>query len=118
MVAHDDAEIPGDGSDGGRRRVAGLAWFTEEEEDHKEHRENAERRNAVNILDAEVAMSPGGEIGPGGTADVDHRVVNGIADRADVFLGSTGRGADHAWLHQRNSECGKDQDKADKQAEW
>src|SRR6267154_2346797 len=38
-------------------------------------------------------MRPGSAIRPGGSADVDHRVINRIADGADVILGSACRGA-------------------------
>jgi hypothetical protein len=62
-------------------------------------------------------MSPGCEQRSGSAADVDHGVVNGISDGADVFFGSAGRGADDARLYQRDAECGKDEDEANKQTE-
>ena len=64
-----------------------------------------------------MAMSPGGEIRSGGAADVDHRVINRVADGTDIFLGSPRRRADHAGFHQRDAECGKDKNAADKQSQ-
>ena len=117
VVAHDNAEVPRHGCDRGRRRIAGLARFPEEKQDHKKHREDTQRSHPVNILDAQVAMGPGSKIGTSSAANVDHGVVNRIANRANVFLGGAGRGADHAGFYQRDAERGKDQDETDKQSE-
>ena len=65
-----------------------------------------------------MAVCPRSQQGSHRAADVDHRVVNRVADRADVFLGGAGRSADHARLDQRYAERGKEQYDADKQAQW
>src|ERR1700719_1020797 len=117
VVADYYAEVSRNGGDRRWRRVSGLARLAKEKQNHKKKREDAERRNAINTLNTEVTMRPGREIGPCGAADVDHRVVNGIADGANVRLGGAGRGTDHARLHQRDTERREDEDEADKQTE-
>src|SRR6202167_3889043 len=72
VVAYDHAEVSRDRPNGRRRCVPWPARLPEEKQDHKEHGEDKERRNPVNILDTQMAMSPGGEQGPEGAADVDH----------------------------------------------
>src|SRR5208282_3949876 len=67
--------------------------------------------------DPQMAMSPPSEKRAESSADVDHRVINRVADGADVLLGSAGRGADHARLHQRHAQSGKNQNAADKQSQ-
>src|ERR1700722_1623158 len=117
IISQHDTEIARHGCDGRWKRVAGLAWLAEKEQNYKKHGEDAERGHAIDILDTKMSMGPRNEIGPGGTADVDHRVINRVADRANVFFGSARRSADHAWLDQGNSERGKNEDETDKQAQ-
>src|ERR1700733_11619628 len=91
--------------------------FAEEKEYDEKHGEDAERGHAINIFDAQMAMRPRGEIRTHRAANVDHGVINRVADRANVFFRSAGRGADHAGLNQRNAERGQDEDDANEQAE-
>src|ERR1700756_367192 len=62
-------------------------------------------------------MSPGSKKGPGSAADVYHRVVNRVADGADVLFRGTSGGAHHARFDERNSECGKHENESDKKPE-
>jgi len=55
--------------------------------------------------------------GAGGAADVHHGVVDGVAEGANIWLGSPSGGADDAWFYKRNAERWKNQDDADEDAE-
>ena len=86
VISYHHAEITSDSRDRRWRRVTRFARFAKEEQDHKEHSEHTERRKAVNILDTQMTMGPGREIGTGGAADVDQGVVNRVSDRADILF--------------------------------
>src|SRR6266850_1050519 len=62
-------------------------------------------------------LGAGGDIGAGGPSDVHHGVVNGIADRAHVFLGRARGGADDARFDERDPQRGKQQNAPDKENE-
>src|SRR5580692_1544393 len=97
-----------------RRLVARFARIAEEKKDEEKHRENAESGDAKNSLESKVGVRPIGDEGAGGPADVHHRVVDGVTQGADIFLGSAGGGADHAWFYKRDAQRRKDQDDAHK----
>ena len=94
-----------------------LRGSRKKKQDDKEHREDEEGRDEVNIFDAQVRMSPRGKQGTGRSANIDQSVVNGITDRADVWFGSAGRGANDTGLYQRDAERGKDENASHKQFE-
>ena len=116
-IAEHDEKIAERARDGGGGLVGGALWFAEEKQDEKEHRENAERGDAEDGFEAEMLVGPAGDVGTGGAADVDHGVVNGIADAADVGLGGARGGADDAGLDHGDAERGKNEDDADEEAE-
>src|SRR5439155_72330 len=82
----------------------GAARLFEKKQHGEEHRKDAERRHAKHIFYTDVLVYPGGDIRSGSAADVHQRVVNGIADRPNVFLGGTGCGSNDARLNQRDAE--------------
>src|ERR1700682_5254008 len=67
-------------------------------EDEKDHGEDAEGSDAKDIFHAKFGVCPISDDWADGAADIDHGVVDGISDGADVFLGSTGGGTDDAGL--------------------
>ena len=94
--------------------VAGFSGIAKEKKDKKKHGENAERGNSKNSFESKVRVRPICDEGAGGAADVHHGVVDGIAERANIRLGSASGSADDAWLYQRDAKRGKNQDDADK----
>jgi hypothetical protein len=110
-------EILQRGGNVGRWFIGRALGVAEKEQHHEEHREHAERGDAENLFDAEMAMRPGSDKGAGSAADVHHGVVDGIADGADVFLGGARGGTDDARFDERDAQRGKNQDAADKEAE-
>ena len=114
VIAEHNTEVSRHLRQRGRRGVAGLAWFAEEEKNHEKHGEDAERGNAIDILDAEVPMRPGGEIRTCGAANIHHGVINRIADGAHILVRRTGGCANHAGFHQCDSQSRKYQNKANK----
>ena len=117
VISQHHAEIPRDRCDGGWRRVAGFARFAKKKQHDKKHGEDAEGDHAIHVLDAEVAMCPRSEKRSGSAADVNHGVINRIADGANVFLRGAGGGADDAGFDQRDSERGEHENEADKKPE-
>src|SRR6266699_1700030 len=85
-VGQNGQEIAQRFGNAGRGAVAGALRLAEEEENREEHGEDAESRNAKYVLDAEMTMSPRRDVGAGSAADVDHSVVDGVAEGAHVFL--------------------------------
>jgi len=116
-ISGDSEEVAERGANAGSRGAHGLFRFAEEKEDGEKHKKNAERGDAEDVFDAEMAMRPGSDVGTGGATDVDHGVVDGVAERANFFAGSAGGGADDAGLDQRNAESGKNQDETNEDAE-
>jgi hypothetical protein len=113
---NDGAKIAHDLEHTRRRFVARLARIAEEKEDQEKHRENAERGNTKNSLKSKVSVRPICDKGTGGAADINHGVVDGIPEGADIFLGSTSGGAHDARLYQCDAKSGENQDNADEQA--
>src|SRR5262249_41317911 len=103
--------------DRGHGLTGGGLRFAEEQQDEKEHREDAKRGDAKNGLEAEMRVGPAGDVGSGGAADFDHRVVGRIADAADVFFRGARGGADDARLDERDAERGENEDDADEESE-
>src|SRR6266852_1021329 len=99
-----------------RRGIIDAFGFAEEEENEEEHQENAESCDAKDIFQTQVRVGPVGNERPGSAADVDHGVVNGIADGADILLGGACSSAHHARLNQRDAQGGKNQDASHEQA--
>src|SRR5580704_17757800 len=64
-----------------------------------------------------MLVGPAGDVRSGRAADVDHGVVNRIADAADVFFGGARGGADDGGLDHGDAERGKNEDDADEEAE-
>ena len=72
--------------------------------------EHAERRHAKYIFHLHVLVHPRSNIGPGRAPDIYQRVVNRVADGANIFLrGACGR-AHHARFYQRDAQSGEHQD--------
>src|SRR5579863_2519597 len=116
-IAEHDEEIAERARDAGGGLVGGALWFTEEEQDEEKHREDAERGDAEDRFEAEMFVRPAGDVRPGGAADVDHGVVNRIADAADIGLGGARGGADDGGLDHGNAERGENEDDADEETE-
>src|SRR6266852_5016665 len=116
-VGEHSEEVPHGDGNAWRRLFYGAFRFPVKEKHGKEHNEYAERGNAEDCFDPETSVRPTGDVRTGGPADIDHGVVNGIADRADVFLGGARRGADDARFDERDAEGRENQDEADEEAE-
>src|SRR5580693_7739332 len=97
-----------------RRLVARFARIAEEQKDEEKHRENAESGDAKNPFESKVGVRPIGDEGAGGAADVDHGVVDGVTEGADIFLGSAGGSAEDAGFYKRDAERGKYEDDSHK----
>src|SRR6266702_2764852 len=85
-IGQNSQEIAQRFGNAGRGAVAGALGLAEEEENREEHGEDAEGGNAKYVLDAEMTMSPRRDVRAGSAANVDHGVVNGVADGAHVLL--------------------------------
>src|SRR5271157_4775791 len=101
---------------GGLRETSGFnfigaARFPEEQQDAKEHQEDAQGSHAKDIFHLHTLVYVRSDIRPGRTSDVYQGVVNGVADGADVFFRSTGGGANDAGLYQRYPQRWKGQHK-------
>src|SRR3954470_786641 len=86
IVAHHGTEIPPHGGYGWGRCIPGFPRFAEEKQYHEERNEYAERCDAVDILYTEMAMGPRRKERPKRATNVDHGVINRIADRTDVLF--------------------------------
>jgi hypothetical protein len=109
VVAQHNAEITESFTEAGGRFFVGTLRLLEEEEDAEKHQEDAGGRHAKDIFDAQVLVYPGGDKRAERAADIHQRVVDRIADGADIFLGSARGGAHNAGFHQSNSQGGKQQ---------
>src|SRR6266581_4507330 len=85
-IGQNSQEIAQRFGNAGRGAVAGALGLAEEEENREEHGEDAEGGNAKYVFDAEMTVSPRRYVRAGSAANVDHGVVDGIADGAHVFL--------------------------------
>src|SRR5207245_11685181 len=98
--------------------IARFPRVSEKEQHNKEHGENAEGGDAENVFDAEMAAGQRSDIRAGSAADVHHGVVNGVADGADIFLGSASRRSHDARFDERNPQRRQNQDETDKNRRW
>ena len=87
----------------------GAGGLLEEEKDGKKHHEDAGGSRAEDIFNAEILMDVGSDERADETADIHERVVDGIADGADVFLGGASGGADDGGFDESDADCGKHQ---------
>ena len=78
--------------------------FSKKEQDEEDHGEDAESCDAKDILYAKFGVRPIGDHRAEGAANIDHGVVNGIADGTNVFLGRARGGADHTGFDQSDAE--------------
>src|SRR6266566_9983550 len=85
-IGENSQEIAERFGNAGRGAVAGAVGLAEEEENREEHGEDAEGGNAKYVFDAEMTMSTRRDVGARSAPDVDHGVVDGVADGAHVFL--------------------------------
>ncbi len=114
---HGEKVLSGD-SERWRRRRRGLRLgFPEKEQDEENHGKDAEGSDAKDIFHAKFCVRPIGDHWADRAADIDHRVVDGISDGADVFFGSARGSAHHTGLDESDSERWQKEHDADEQSQ-
>ena len=78
--------------------------FLKKKQNPEEHRENTKRCDAKDVLHTEIFVYPGSDQRPHKAADIYQRVVDGITDRAHIFVRGACSGPDHARFDERDAE--------------
>ena len=112
-IGSDGPEVSSGLRETGSLNFLGAARLTEEQQDAQEHQEHAQRCHTKDILHAHTPVHVRRNVWAGRSADIYQRVIDGVSDRADVFLRGACGGPDDAGLYQRNSQRRESQHKSD-----